>query len=178
MPTCNGWVDGDGELLPTEFEPWAERDWPDGILQPSEIWTETDPNNPDTDGDGATDGFSEDTNFDGLIEGDVNSNRLYDADEVWSETDPLNEDTDGDGLPDGWEIDNGPDPLDNGVDNFRTAIPNDPQTFTIHLKENSHGMAETTTQTKTTLPIYKNSLTALGHSKTTRCLQSLLIRSP
>ena len=126
----NGWVDGDGELLPTEFEPWAERDWPDGILQPTETWTETDPNNPDTDGDGATDGFGEDTNFDGHVEGDVNGNRLYDANEVWSETDPLNEDSDGDGLPDGWEIDNGLDPLDNGVDNFRTANPNDPQTFT------------------------------------------------
>ncbi|MEC8220103.1 MAG: hypothetical protein VX014_05695, partial [Verrucomicrobiota bacterium] len=60
----------------------------------------------------------------------VNGNRLYDANEVWSETDPLNEDSDGDGLPDGWEIDNGLDPLDNGVDNFRTANPNDPQTFT------------------------------------------------
>jgi hypothetical protein len=125
----NGWVDGDGEQLPTEFEPWAGRDWPDGIIQPTETWTETDPNNPDTDGDGATDGFSEDTNFDGLIEGDANSNRLYDANEVWSETDPLNEDSDGDGLPDGWEIDNGLDPLDNGVDNFKTADPNDPQTF-------------------------------------------------
>jgi hypothetical protein len=126
----NGWVDGDGEQLPIEFEPWADRDWPDGILQPTETWTETDPNNPDTDGDGATDGFSEDTNFDGLIEGDANSNRLYDTNEVWSETDPLNEDSDGDGLPDGWEIDNGLDPLDNGVDNFKTADPNDPQTFT------------------------------------------------
>jgi hypothetical protein len=126
----NGWVDGDGELIPTDFNPWAERDWPDGIIQPTETWTETDPNNPDTDGDGATDGFSEDTNFDGLIEGDANSNRLYDASEAWSETDPLNEDSDGDGLPDGWEIDNGLDPLDNGVDDFKTPAPNDPQTFT------------------------------------------------
>ena len=126
----NGWVDGDGELIPTDFKPWAERDWPDGIIQPTETWTETDPNNPDTDGDGATDGFSEDTNFDGLIEGDANSNRLYDASEAWSETDPLNEDSDGDGLPDGWEIDYGLDPLDNGVDDFKTADPNDPQTFT------------------------------------------------
>ena len=126
----NGWVDGDGELIPTDFNPWAERDWPDGIMQPTETWTETDPNNPDTDGDGATDGFSEDTNFDGLIEGDANSNRLYDANEAWSETDPLNEDSDGDGLPDGWEIDKGLDPLDNGADDFKTADPNDPQTFT------------------------------------------------
>ena len=107
----NGWVDGDGASLPTTFNPFAGRDWPDGIIQPSETWLETDPNNPDTDRDGATDGYSEDKNFDGVIEGDTNNNRLYDAGEAWSETDPLNEDSDGDGLPDGWEIDNGLDPL-------------------------------------------------------------------
>jgi hypothetical protein len=126
----NGWVDGDGASLPTTFEPFAARDWPDGVIQPTETWLETDPNNPDTDGDGATDGFSEDKNFDGAIAGDLNGNRLYDAGEEWSETDPLNRDTDGDGLPDGWEIDNGLDPLDNGVDDFKTAAANDPATYT------------------------------------------------
>jgi len=126
----NGWVDGDGASLPTTFNPFAGRDWPDGIIQPSETWLETDPNNPDTDGDGATDGYGEDQNFDGVIDGDTNNNRLYDAGEAWSETDPLNADTDGDGLPDGWEIDNGLDPLDNGVDDFKTATANDPQTYT------------------------------------------------
>ncbi|MBC8190361.1 MAG: hypothetical protein H8E75_08015 [Puniceicoccaceae bacterium] len=126
----NGWVDGDGEALPTTFNPFLARDWPDGVIQPSETWTETDPNNPDTDGDGANDGFSEDSNFDGAIEGDTNANRVYDPGESWSETDPLNDDSDGDGLPDGWEIDNGLDPLDNGIDNFRTAAVNDPQTYT------------------------------------------------
>jgi len=125
----NGWVDGDGAFLPTTFDPFAGRDWPDGVIQPSETWTETDPNNPDTDGDGATDGFSEDKNFDGAIEGDTNSDRNYDAGEAWSETDPLNADTDGDGLPDGWEIDNGLDPLDNGVDDFKTVAAGDPATY-------------------------------------------------
>ncbi|HAV12694.1 MAG TPA: hypothetical protein DCX06_04235 [Opitutae bacterium] len=125
----NGWVDGDGELIPVTFDPWAGRDWPDGIIQPSETWVETDPNNADTDGDGATDGFSEDSNFDGVIEGDTNTDRAYDTGEEWSETDPLNADTDGDGLPDGWEIDNGLDPLDNGVDNLRTTAASDPQTY-------------------------------------------------
>lgn len=126
----NGWVDGDGASIDPTFNPWAARDWPDGVIQPSETWTETDPNNPDTDGDGASDGYSEDTNFDGVIAGDTNTDRTYDSGEAWSETDPLNNDTDGDGLPDGWEQDNGLDALDNGVDNFRTATANDPATYT------------------------------------------------
>ncbi len=125
----NGWVDGDGAIIPVDFNPWLGRDWPDGIMQPAETWTETDPNNSDTDGDGANDGYSEDKNFDGVIAGDSNGDRIYDVGEAWSETDPLNADTDGDGLPDGWEIDNGLDPLDNGTDDLKTAAANDPGTY-------------------------------------------------
>ncbi|MGJ8651862.1 MAG: alpha-amylase family glycosyl hydrolase [Opitutaceae bacterium] len=124
----NGWIDGDGASIDPAFNPWAARDWPDGVIQPSENWTETDPNNADTDGDGASDGYSEDTNFDGVIEGDSNTNRTYDTGEEWSETDPLNSDTDGDGLPDGWEYDNGLDPLDNGIDSLRTMAVDDGNT--------------------------------------------------
>ena len=43
-----------------------------------------------------------------------------------TETDPLNPDTDGDGLPDGWEVNHGLDPLDDGVYNFRTGGPGNP----------------------------------------------------
>lgn len=43
-----------------------------------------------------------------------------------TEVDPLNPDTDGDGLPDGWEVNNGLDPLDNGIYNFRTGGPGNP----------------------------------------------------
>lgn len=121
----NGWVDGDGDSIDPSFNPWLERNWPDGVKQPSEIWLETDPNNPDTDGDGLSDGYGEDKNLDGVIAGDSNGNRIYDAGEAWTETDPLNPDTDGDGLPDGWEVNNGLDPLDNGTDNLATATPND-----------------------------------------------------
>ena len=121
----NGWVDGDGASIDPTFDPWLARSWPDGILDSADTWLETDPNNPDTDTDGASDGYGEDTNFDGVIEGDSNADRVYDTGEVWSETDPLNRDTDGDGLPDGWEKDNGLDPLDNGVDSLRTATAAD-----------------------------------------------------
>lgn len=121
----NGWLDGDGESIDPSFNPWLARDWPDGVRQPSEIWLETDPNNRDTDGDGLSDGYGEDKSLDGLIDGDTNGNRIYDAGEVWTETDPLNPDTDGDGLPDGWEVNNGLDPLDNGINNLSTDTPED-----------------------------------------------------
>lgn len=54
----------------------------DGLNAKEEAMHGTDPNNPDTDGDGATDG--------------VEVTSLH--------TDPLNPDTDGDGLPDGVEV--------------------------------------------------------------------------
>jgi len=119
----NGWTDGDGRALqPQTVDPWTDRpgvgDWPDGVWDAS--WAthtnrETDPNKPDTDEDGASDGYGEDTNFNGRVDGDVNSNRTWEAGELWLETDPLNPDTDGDGLPDGWEKQYALDPLDDGI---------------------------------------------------------------
>ncbi|MGD9873729.1 MAG: alpha-amylase family glycosyl hydrolase [Kiritimatiellia bacterium] len=103
----NGWIDGDGDPLPTRG------DWPDGTWD--EAWTETDPNNSDTDSDGAKDGYGEDKDYNGWIAGDINSNRIWDAGELWTETDPLNDDTDGDGLPDGWEAQYSFDPFDDGI---------------------------------------------------------------
>ena len=125
----NGWVDGDGNALqPGTGNPWDDRpnagDWPDGKWDAA--WTETDPNNGDTDGDGANDGWGEDKDFDGWIDGDGNSNRVWEAGEFWAETDPLNPDTDGDGLPDGWEAQYQFDPLDDGIIghiNMRTGAP-------------------------------------------------------
>ncbi len=117
----NGWVDGDGAPLAPNVEPTLGRNWPNHKMDPGEHWTETDPNISDSDGDGFSDGFGEDKNFNGFIDGDTNKNRAYDAGEHWTETDPLNPDTDGDGLPDGWEVAHGLDPLDNGTLNMRTG---------------------------------------------------------
>ena len=88
----------------------------------------TDPNNPDTDGDGLTDGeeyltyktdpLNPDTDGDGLTDGDevmkyktdplkadTDGDGLNDGDEVMKyKTDPLKADTDGDGLNDGDEV--------------------------------------------------------------------------
>ncbi|MCB9546386.1 MAG: hypothetical protein H6706_11085 [Myxococcales bacterium] len=90
----------------------------DGIDDLTEVRTGTDPDNPDTDGDGLGDG-EEDRNFngmvdpgetdprdpdfddDGILDGaeDANHNGVIDV----NESDPRNPDTDGDGLPDGVE---------------------------------------------------------------------------
>ena len=109
----NGWVDGDGEVILPGQGASLGRNWPTGHWTP--YWTETDPNNGDTDGDGLSDGYGEDKNLDGVIAGDTNSNRLWEAGEHWTETDPLKPDTDGDGLPDGWEVNYDLDPFDDGV---------------------------------------------------------------
>ena len=122
----NGWVDGDGDGLPIGWEFRNDsQSWPNGELDAGETWTETDPNNADTDADGMSDGSGEDTDCNGWIGGDSNSNRVYDTGEAWFETDPLDADTDGDGLPDGWEIWNGLDPLDNGKNSYRTTEADD-----------------------------------------------------
>ncbi len=109
----NGWVDGDGSSLAPGQDKTSRSSWPDKTWDSA--WLETDPNNADTDGDGASDGWGEDTNGNGHIDGDTNSNRVWNAGELWKESNPLNPDTDGDGLPDGWETQYGFDPLDDGV---------------------------------------------------------------
>ena len=69
---------------------------------------ETDPNNPDTDGDGLTDGLetegptdplNPDSDGDGILDGDEDLNRNGQQDP--GETDPNNPDSDGDGILDG-----------------------------------------------------------------------------
>ena len=128
----NGWTDGDGKILPLTATiaqyPTARPnagDWPNNIIDSFETWDETSPTKADSDGDGLQDGFGEDKNRNGFIDGDTNKNRVYNAGEAWTETNPLNKDTDGDGLPDGWEDQFGLNPLDNGIDNLGTSAAND-----------------------------------------------------
>lgn len=131
----NGWTDGDGKSLPTtatrtQFRSPGNRpnegDWPNNTQESWETWTETSPTKADSDGDGLGDGFGEDKNFNGVIEGDTDLDRVHDSGELWTETNPLNPDTDGDGLPDGWEDQYGLDPLDNGTTSMRTGGAGNP----------------------------------------------------
>ena len=129
----NGWTDGDGKSLPlaatvaqyTTARPNAG-DWPNNKIDSFETWIESSPTSADSDGDTLKDGYGEDKNGNGYIDGDTNRNRIYDAGEAWTETSPLKFDTDGDGLWDGWEVNNGLDPLDNGTLSYRTGGPGNP----------------------------------------------------
>jgi outer membrane protein OmpA-like peptidoglycan-associated protein len=100
----------------------------DGLTKGEELELGTDPNNPDTDGDGLNDGIEvkqyttdprkADTDGDGLKDGeevlnyktnplkaDTDADGLTDYDELMKfKTDPLKNDTDGDGLNDGDEV--------------------------------------------------------------------------
>ena len=88
----------------------------DGLTNADEATAGTDPENPDSDGDGILDG--QEVNTDGtdplddcdsvggmpLGTGDCDNDGLTNADEVAAGTDPFNPDSDGDGILDGQEV--------------------------------------------------------------------------
>jgi hypothetical protein len=86
----------------------------DGLSDDSEVlfWG-TDPNNPDTDGDGYLDGAEVESGYNPLGPGLIDSDNdgLTDVEEAQIGTDPNNPDSDGDGYSDGIEVQNGYDPL-------------------------------------------------------------------
>ncbi|HKY32479.1 MAG TPA: FG-GAP-like repeat-containing protein [Candidatus Polarisedimenticolia bacterium] len=109
----------------------------DGLDNLAEQMAGSDPTNPDTDGDGLTDGeevttygtnpLAADTDGDGLgdaqeiaagtdpLNRDTDGDGLTDEDEIVTYgTDPLMADTDGDGVTDGWEVRHGYNPLSSG----------------------------------------------------------------
>ena len=89
----------------------------DGLTNQPELELGTDPNNPDTDGDGLLDGvevFQTGTN---PLIADTDGDGINDGQELQLKTNPLNPDTDGDGLMDGDEIRLGTDPLKPDTDN-------------------------------------------------------------
>ena len=77
----------------------------DGLTKREEEELGTDPNNPDTDGDGLWDGEEVRKYFTNPLNPDTDSDGLSDGDEVHKyKTDPNKADTDGDGLKDGEEV--------------------------------------------------------------------------
>ncbi len=98
----NGYVGGDNGAGPAFPN--------DRMWEPDEVFTETDPLNKDTDGDGLEDGFEANNGFNPLDpEGDFDGDDLTDADEILGTslcgivTDPKDADTDDDKLSDGVE---------------------------------------------------------------------------
>lgn len=77
----------------------------DGLTRCEEEALGTDPNNPDTDGDGLSDGDEVLKYKTDPLKADTDGDGLSDGDEVWKyKTNPLKADTDGDGLSDGDEV--------------------------------------------------------------------------
>ncbi|MBS1912333.1 MAG: OmpA family protein [Bacteroidetes bacterium] len=77
----------------------------DGLTNKEERRLGTDPNNPDTDGDGLRDGDEVRVYGTNPLEKDTDGDGLTDGDEVNTyKTNPTNKDTDGDGLTDGAEV--------------------------------------------------------------------------
>lgn len=83
----------------------------DGLTNLEEFQNGTDPNNPDTDGDGILDGDEVHKYHTNPLKADTDGDGLTDAEEIRLGTDPLNPDTDGDGIPDGIEVKLGLNPL-------------------------------------------------------------------
>ena len=75
-----------------------------------ELQWNTDPTNPDTDGDGINDGDEVGQGYP-PTDPDADKDGLKDGTEIDLETDPLNPDSDGDLVPDGTEVEMDADPL-------------------------------------------------------------------
>ncbi len=88
----------------------------DGLTNSQELLAKTDPNNPDSDGDGLLDGIEVYTWHTNPLNPDSDGDGLNDSEEINRGSDPNNPDSDGDGIPDGVD----PDPLHAPT---RTAIP-------------------------------------------------------
>ena len=90
----------------------------DGLTKSTEKEIGTDPNNPDTDGDGLNDGEEFKTFFTAPLNPDTDGDGLKDGEEVRSyKTDPVKADTDADELSDGDEISTyNTDPLNRDTD--------------------------------------------------------------
>jgi hypothetical protein len=105
----------DGGTVPVESAPVPVAGDVDGDNLPdsAESQNGTNPNNPDSDGDGAADGDEINIYRTGPANPDSDGDGLTDGNELfWTHTDPLKWDTDGDGYGDGDEVNTqGTDPL-------------------------------------------------------------------
>lgn len=94
----------------------------DGLSDIEEMLLGTDPHNPDTDGDGLSDGQEAKVYGTDPRNRDTDGDLLTDGDEVNRyRTDPKNPDSDGGGVRDGVEVDRGTNPLDPSDDFPATA---------------------------------------------------------
>jgi len=122
----------------------------DGLSNNQEIELGTDPHNPDTDGDGLSDGIEVNQFGTSPNNQDSDGDTLLDGEEVntWN-TSPINADTDGDGLNDGIEILGGSNPLmidtdGDGLSDSEDPDPLQPSTPTPDLNATEQAIADMT----------------------------------
>jgi serine/threonine protein kinase len=121
----------------------------DGLNNDVEARIGSDPNNPDSDGDGLLDGQEFNEFGTSPTNRDTDGDFLSDWEEInIYDTDPTNADTDGDGFPDGQEITGGTDPLATAVP---TAGPTATPSATITVGPTATE-GPTATPTQTPLP--------------------------
>ncbi|MEW5986795.1 MAG: protein kinase, partial [Chloroflexota bacterium] len=102
----------------------------DGLSNSAELTAGTDPNNPDHDSDGLSDGVEVNQFSTNPRKQDTDDDTLLDGEEVNTHgTSPTNPDTDSDGVPDGVEIAGGTDPKSATVPT-ETPTPTSPATDT------------------------------------------------
>lgn len=130
----------------------------DGLSISEETVIGTDPNNPDSDGDGLTDGEEVRTTLTDPLNTDTDDDTLSDGEEVnRRETDPNNPDSDGDGLTDGQEIgetftnplnpDTDGDGITDGVDpepNLARNLRNPDEAVRLYYEQVNQRLYETT----------------------------------
>src|SRR3989304_8815760 len=96
----------------------------DGLIQKEEKLLGTDPNNPDTDGDGLKDGEEVNKYKADPLKTDTDGDGLKDGEEVNTyKTDPLKKDTDGGTVDDGIEVKRGTNPLKADDDVVKVGVP-------------------------------------------------------
>jgi len=145
-------LDSDGDGMPYEWEVarglnpraydgGADAD-DDCLTNLEEYLAGTDPQNPDTDGDGLSDGFEVHTSFTSPLLKDTDSDLLSDSEEInLYHTNPLLQDTDSDGMIDWFEVDQG---QYSPVDNLRMAAASEiiePGSSVLSRSSSSDGVA-------------------------------------
>ncbi len=148
MVPPDGTLTPDLFLTPTETATAVSNDRDnDELSDTQELIIGTDPENPDTDGDGLTDGAEMLEYGTDPLKRDSDGDFLSDWDEVMTyRTDPNRPDTDGDGWNDGLEVLQGTDPL--VPDNPETMPATATSTFTI-TPTDTPGPTATPSQTPT-----------------------------
>lgn len=144
----------------------------DGLSDAQEAILQTDPNNPDSDGDTLTDGEEVLVHNTNPRNRDSDGDTLSDGDEVnIHRTNPTNPDTDGDGIPDGVEVATGSNPLIPDPPTATPETPTIPPTWTFTPEPSTTPTWTATPEPATDTPIPSATVTDTPLPSATATLQ-------